>query len=51
MKKLVLAHHTISEWTEVRAQQARSLGCSERYITRLKAQLRAAYAAEPKEES
>lgn len=41
--KLVLAHHTISEWCEKRGIQARALGCSETYITRLKAVLRARY--------
>ena len=42
--KLSLAHHTIDEWCEVRAAQARSLGCSESYVRRLVADLQTRFA-------
>ena len=42
--RLVLTAHSIDEWCVVRAQQARRLGCSNAYVRRLIADLRASYA-------
>ena len=47
--KLILAHHTIDEWCDKRGEQARKLGCSETYITRLRAELRERFNYEVKE--
>jgi hypothetical protein len=41
--KLVLTHHTIDEWCEIRCEQARRLGCSPEFCIRLNIDLRARY--------